>query len=282
MTPNDYLSASTILPRVDATSTEELVRAVAEVMSAVCGIDREHIESAFSDVMRGQGFSLGAGVAIPHTEMKDLSATVVCLVTLEQPLTIKTVDGRPPDIFLFILSKPDPHGHLLLLAHLARLTQSRTFLEGLRRAQTPDAVMELVNAAELRYSTLQEPVAAATATSHSMFIVTIEGEKVVDAVLIALVDQGFGQSCILEAQSLREAAAHEVPLFAGFQDLFGDPGGRRILMLEGPSDRADAVIGIVRRVSEEYGAKDARVSVLPMQVQWVAPAAPVVKASGGH
>jgi mannitol/fructose-specific phosphotransferase system IIA component (Ntr-type) len=271
-----------VLPAVDVATVEALARTVAEVMATAAGTDSPRIETAFLEAMRGEGFSVGEGVAMPHTEMASLTETVVCLVTLRQPLTLKTVDGRPPDVFLFILSRPDPHDHLLLLAHLARLAQSRTFLDGLRRAQTPEEAVKLVRAAEKRHRGLQGPATVPPSTSHALFIVSIGGEKIVDALLIDLVDLGFGDACVLEAQSLREAAAREVPLFAGFRDLFGDPGGRRILILEAMADRTDAVIESVRRISEEHRAKDARVSVVPIQTRWIVPPAADEEASGGH
>ena len=267
---------------VEALTMDALLRIVAEGMAGAVQMDRRRIETAFAEVLRGEGFSIGGGVAIPHTEMEGLSETVVCLVTLRQALTLETVDGRSPDVFLFILSKPDPHDHLLLLAHLARLVQSRTLLDGLRRARTADEVVKLVRAAEQRHKGMQGPPTLPASTSHALVVVSIGGEKLVDALLIDLVDQGFGDACVLEAQSLREAAAREVPLFAGFRDLFGDPGGRRVLILESPVDGTEAVIETVRRVSEEHRATDARVSVVPMQTRWVVPPAASGEPSGGY
>lgn len=271
-----------VLPGVAVATTEELVRVVADAMAQGAGTDAQHIEAAFLEAMRGEGFSIGRGVAIPHTELASLTETVVCLATLQQPLTLRTVDGVAPDIFLFILSKADPHAHLLLLAHLARLTQSRTLLDGLRRARAPEEALALIRAAELRHKSLPSAAGRGPAPTHAMFVVSLGGEAAVDALLIDWVDQGLGDASVLEAQSVREAAAREVPLFAGFRDLFGDPGGRRILILEAEVERTDAIIETVKRISQEHHAKDARVSVIPIQTRWSA--APVVEeeATGGH
>ena len=282
MIPEEWLKSPLVLPGLAASTVQELVRAVAEALGTATGADAAQIETAFLEAMRDEVFSVGKGVAIPHTELENVTDTVVCLVTLPEPLPLRTVDGRPPDIFLFILSKPDPHSHLLLLAHLARLAQSRTLRDGLRRARTPDEAVSLVRAAEMRHDALPVPTRAPPSTAHVLFFVSIGGEKVVDALLIDLVGQGFGEACVLEAQSLREAAAREVPIFAGFRDLFGDPGGRRVLILEATAERADAVIEAVRRISTEYRAQDARVSVVPIQTRWVIPAAAETSAPKGH
>lgn len=267
-----------MLPAVTAGSLQQLIGAVAQNMAEVGGVDREQVTRAFRQATAGEGFSLGSGVAIPHTEHAGLEQTLVCLVTTREPLPLPTLDGRAPDIFLFILSKPDPHAHLVLLAHWARLAQSRTFLDGLRRASTPDEVVALVEAAELRHRAHSS--APRARASHDLVLISVSGEKVVDALLIGLVDDGFDDACVIEAQSLREAATREVPLFAGFRDIFGDPGGRRVLLLEVPAARTEALVEAVQRICEEHEARDARVSVLPLQTHWASP--PVAVEGGGH
>lgn len=286
MSSREWLKASTVLAAADVATVDELVRTVAESMAGAVQEDARRIESLFAERLQSEGYSIGGGVAIPHTEMESLTETVVCLVTLRRPLNLPTIDERSPDVFFFILSKPDPHDHLLLLAHLARLAQSRTLLDGLRRAQTPEEIVKLVHAAEQRHKALEGPSTGPStgppSTSHALVVVSIGGENVVDALLINLVGQGFGDACVLDAQSLHEAATRELPLFAGFRDLFGDPGGRRILILEAPADRTDAIIEAVRRISEEHRAKDARVTVVPVQARWVGAPAIEKETAGGH
>jgi mannitol/fructose-specific phosphotransferase system IIA component len=223
----------------------------------------------FLEAMRSASFSLGSGLAVPHTELEGVSETFVCLAITAEPLALATMDGRRPDIFLFILSKPDPKSHLLLLAHLARLTGSRTLLDGLRRARTTDEAMALVRAAEMRHAPTR--TGSLIPSYESLVFVSVRGEKLVDALLVELVDQGFDDAYVLDAQSLREAATREVPLFVGFQDLFGDPGGHRLIIVEAAVEGAHEIIETVQRVSEEYGATNASVSVVPVHTRWVRP-----------
>jgi mannitol/fructose-specific phosphotransferase system IIA component (Ntr-type) len=275
-----WLKASLVLPGLAATSEEEIVRVVAEALAKGAGLDAARVHAAFVDAMQSPGFSIGGGVAIPHTEIGDLSETWVCLVTLARPLPARSIDGRSLDIFVFILSKPDPHAHLLLLAHLARLMQSRTFVDGLRRVRSGEEAVALVRAAEARHAAV--PGADAPLATGALVLVSISGEKAVDALLIDLVDQGLGDACVIEAQSLREAAAREVPLFAGFRDLFGDPGGRRLFLVETSADRTDDVLAAVSRICSEYGAKDARASAIPVQTRWALAKPRQGSPAGGH
>lgn len=285
MIPPGWLDASRVLTGLVANSVGELVEKVADGLAGAAQVESARVRAAFLEAMQSEGFSVGRGVAIPHIEMQGSLETHVCLATLREPLVppraAASIDGQPLDVFWFVLSKPDPREHLLLLAHLARLNQSKTLLDGLRRARSGEEAVELVRVAELRH----RPTSAVSSRveTNALIVVSIRGEKAVDALLVDLVDQGLGEACLLEAQSLEEAAAREVPLFAGFRDLFGDPAGRRLFLIEAPAAQANAIVELIRAVCHDYGAKEASVSVLPVQSRWALEAAPVTEeAPGGH
>lgn len=268
MLADGWLKPSLIFAGLAPASVQDLARTVAPSIAALAGMDRSAIEAAFLDAMQGEGVSLGSGVVIPHIEIEGVEQTMISLMTFAEPLGVKTTDGRAADILFFVLAKPDPYAHLLLLAHLARLAHSRTLLDGIRKATTPEEVLNLVRAAEMRLGIIHPGTPPAPAT-RALVIVSVSGEKMVDALIIDLVDLGFADACILEAQSLREAAAREVPLFAGFRDLFGDPGGRRVMIVDVALDRADGVVEAVRKAAELHHPNDVRVFVLPVAARWI-------------
>src|SRR5690606_20891064 len=137
------------------------------------------VEAALAEATAGEGYSIGSGVAIPHIEVPELTENFVCLVTLKSPLPLKSVDGKRVEVIVFSLSKPDPHAHLLLLAHLARLSQSRTFLDGLRTSQSVEEIMQLVRAAEMRHKALLPSEPRAPQSAHALFVISLGGEKIV-------------------------------------------------------------------------------------------------------
>ncbi|HWN68120.1 MAG TPA: hypothetical protein VNM90_10810, partial [Haliangium sp.] len=175
----------------------------------------------------------------------------------------------------------DPRGHLLLLAHIARLARSRVLIDGLRQVRTAADAVALIAAAELRHADAPA-TATAPAATHFLALISVAGEKTVDALLVTLLDQHFGDAAIVEAQSLRDAATHEVPLFAGFRDIFGDPGGRRVILLEVAADRIDALSVTVRRVFEECKPAAGSFSLVPLQSHWTWTPPPPEKTSRGH
>lgn len=280
--PPPWLRPSLILLDTPADAIDDVLRATAHAASAATGVDATLIEDRLARSADGGGYAVGGGVAVPHADIPGLDETAVALVRTSQPLPVQALDGEPANIFFVILSRPnDPRGHLLLLAHLARLARSRVLVDGLRQVATPADAAALIEAAELRHTVAATPVSTPTAT-HYLALIMVAGEKAVDALLVTLLDQRFGDASILEAQSLREAATQEVPLFAGFRDIFGDPGGRRVLLLEIPADRIDALSVTVRRVFEESSPAEASFALLPLQSRWTYTPPRLEKIKKGH
>src|SRR5690606_32874902 len=115
----EWLEASSILLDVEVSTMDELVGLAADALAPAAAFPAEEIQVTLADSLRNEGFSLGSGVAIPHSEMADLERTLVCFVILRQPTRFPTIDRRPLVVFFVILSRADPHAHLLLLARLA-------------------------------------------------------------------------------------------------------------------------------------------------------------------
>jgi PTS system nitrogen regulatory IIA component len=264
-----WLKQSLVLLDVPAASVDDVLRATAHAAAASIGVDAVRVEQLLVQSTETGGYAVGGAVAVPHANIPGLEQTAVALVRTQRPVPVQAMDALPADIFFVILSRPDdPKGHLLLLAHIARLARSRTLLDGLRQVRTPDEAVALVEAAELRHAPgpTTAPVPAAT---HFLALISVAGEETVDALLVALLEQAFGDASILEAQSLRDAVTQEVPLFAGFRDIFGDPGGRRVLLLEVPAERTEDLAVAVRRVFEECEPAEAHFSLMPLQSHWV-------------
>jgi nitrogen PTS system EIIA component len=280
MRSEQWLNPALVLPALSVSSIEQLLDAVAERVSGSVGIGLQATRAALAEALAAEGWSLGGGVGIPHAGIAGLREPVVCLVVTRQALPLPAIDGRAPDIFFFILAPPDdPEGHLLLLARLAGLAHSRTLIEGLRRVSIADDMVALIRAAELRHVPAS-PVAPAS--GYAMIVIAIAGENAVDALLVELLNQGMESATLLEAQSIREATTREVPLFTGFQDIFGDPGGRRVIMVDAPASEVGSVLEMIQRISVERKAVDVRVSVIPIQKHWQLLPVAEEEESAGH
>lgn len=269
-----------VFARLAAPDIESLVRTVTPVMTEAIGLEGAEVEAALWQALREEGCDLGRGVMVPHAELYGLGGFVVALAVLTERIAPAAPDAEPSDVFFLILAPPEAsQQHLQLIAHVARLSRSRVLVDGLRAAKGASEITSLLHAAEQRHRASAQ---TSVAGGGVQVAITIAGETAVDALLVELVGMGLGGATILEAQSLREAARREVPLFAGFRDLLGDPGGRRLILLETDANRVDEVVASVRTICDAHNARFARVSLTPLELRWEQAAAEEPPAPEGH
>lgn len=278
----DWLTRDSVLLDVQAPTLSVAMTAAAGALSRATGIDVSSIEDTLREATRESDFAIGAGIAVPHVEIPGLASRVVAVVRLAEPLDVGAIDRMPADlVFVILFPTGDPTGHLEFLAHLARLARSRVFRDGLRSARSPDEVVTLVDAAEARRAAGPHTAAETATTQRYMAVIKLVGEAAVDSALVELLDQGLGHAVVLDALSVRDAASREVPLFAGFRDIFGDPGGQRIILAQALADQVDEIMAIVRRACDKLQSARGEVMFVPVAAHWVwqekedaAPAAP--------
>ncbi|MGW9404424.1 PTS fructose transporter subunit IIABC [Arthrobacter sp. NPDC055585] len=127
---------------------ESVIRHLAE--KVVAAGRASTLEELFADAMaREQKTATGVpgGIAIPHCRSAAVTQASLAMARLKPPVDWGAKDG-PADIVFFIAA---PEGadqeHLQLLAKLARSLIKKDFTGSLRSAQTPEAVVELVDGA---------------------------------------------------------------------------------------------------------------------------------------
>jgi mannitol/fructose-specific phosphotransferase system IIA component (Ntr-type)/Kef-type K+ transport system membrane component KefB len=96
---------------------------------------------------RQGGVTLGDGIAIPHARLPELQQPVVALGVLPEgkPIQAGGSGDQPVDIIYLVLSPPEPPElHIQVLASIAKLLRIKEAREGLRKAQSPDEAMEVI------------------------------------------------------------------------------------------------------------------------------------------
>jgi nitrogen PTS system EIIA component len=93
--------------------------------------------------------SLGSGVAIPHCKWKGLSEILVAIGSSRSGIDFHAADGVPVTLLFLILSPEEaPALHLQTLARISRLLRTPGVAESLRRASTPEGILEALRDAE--------------------------------------------------------------------------------------------------------------------------------------
>jgi PTS system nitrogen regulatory IIA component len=146
---SDLLSPERICCDVQSSSKKRLLELISEELARDSDelSKREIFESLCARERLGST-GLGNGVAIPHGRIKGSSHVQATFIRLKKPVPFDSVDSEPVDL-LFCLAVPEDCGedHLKLLAQVAELFSDSEVLEGLREAETPVQILQLLSGA---------------------------------------------------------------------------------------------------------------------------------------
>lgn len=88
---------------------------------------------------------LGHGVGLPHARMKDIDEVIGAFVQTAQGVDYDAADGEPVDLaFALLVPETATEEHLQLLAFLASRFSEPAIRRGLRDADAPGTVLDLL------------------------------------------------------------------------------------------------------------------------------------------
>lgn len=141
-----FIAPRLILLDVQAQSRDELLRLIASRIAAERPmLEPQALEQALRDREAVGGTAVGHGVALPHARVRERFEGLVGLARLSQPVDFDAPDGEPVWLTAFsAVDASESHRHLQILARLARVFHSQANREALKRAQTPEEVMDIL------------------------------------------------------------------------------------------------------------------------------------------
>jgi nitrogen PTS system EIIA component len=139
------LDRGAILPKATATSRKQVIVKLADALAERLKLESRAVVEAVMERERLDSTAVGDGVAIPHTHIAGLDASVGAYLRLEQGVDFDAVDERPCDLF-FMLLAPQRAGadHLRALAQVSRAFRQSTVRERLRQAETDAEVRAIL------------------------------------------------------------------------------------------------------------------------------------------
>lgn len=134
------------IPDLKAGSVRLALAALAEAASAETGVHARLIQDPLLAQEARQSSGIGDGVALPHLKMRGLIRPHALFARLQKPIDFQSVDGRPVDLLLLLLS-PEADGpvHLRRLARLTRLMREESLRRHLRGTDDPDTLCALLS-----------------------------------------------------------------------------------------------------------------------------------------
>jgi mannitol/fructose-specific phosphotransferase system IIA component (Ntr-type) len=92
---------------------------------------------------------IGQGVAIPHGKHPSIPSLTAAMGISSRGIEFDSIDGdRVRVVFLLLARVDDPGPHVRALAEIARLVQTPGFYRKLIEAQSPQAVLDILDAEE--------------------------------------------------------------------------------------------------------------------------------------
>jgi PTS system fructose-specific IIA component len=90
---------------------------------------------------------VGNGIAIPHGKTDSVKESMMVFAKLDQQIEWESLDGKPVDL-VFLLGVPEKDAndlHLQILSRISRKLMDDIFVDKLRKSQTKDEVMDILN-----------------------------------------------------------------------------------------------------------------------------------------
>jgi PTS system nitrogen regulatory IIA component len=151
------LDAGGVVLELPAQDVPDLLRRAAEALVAAGRVSPEAGQELARALLERElqgGTGVGLGVALPHAYLDQVPAPLMLIGRLSRPIPYgQPPDGKPVDL-IFLLSGPDSakRTHVKVLAKVVRLLHDGAWVEALRAAGSPDAVVEALRAVEARHA----------------------------------------------------------------------------------------------------------------------------------
>ena len=146
----DILAPESMIMALKATNKEDAVKEMAdlEVKTGIVNDEDEFIKSIWARENESTT-GIGDGIAMPHARNKTINKARVLFAKSEKGIDYNSLDGQPVHLF-FMITAPDgaDNTHLEALAKLSGLLIDPDLVNALKKAQTPEEVIQLFEDAE--------------------------------------------------------------------------------------------------------------------------------------
>ena len=150
----DYLREEWVIPDLQGTDKQSILRELSEVLVKPCqAASVEELLQVLLDREKLGSTGIGEGIAIPHGRLPGLARLQGLFVRVDPAVDFDAVDEQPVDL-VFLLLAPEGAGadHLKALARVSRLLRYRQICEKLRGAESADALYALLTEAQTSHA----------------------------------------------------------------------------------------------------------------------------------
>ncbi len=148
----DLIHAPSVVPELKATDRNGVIRELIQSLADHDAIDSAHTEAiARATIAReNQGSTgFGKGVAVPHVKHTNVKKMTATIGRSSHGVDFAALDRAPVYAVVLLLSPASaPEEHLAAMEKIFRYLQRENFRKFLRQAETHEAILELIEAAD--------------------------------------------------------------------------------------------------------------------------------------
>jgi nitrogen PTS system EIIA component len=134
----DLIGPDRVIVGLRAADKAQLLQELAGRAASALSMDRRKIFDALVARENLGSTGLGKGFALPHARLEGLGETFALFVRLARPIDFASIDERPIDLAILLLTPVNGvNHHLTTLAALSRPLRDPLFVQKVRQA--PDA-----------------------------------------------------------------------------------------------------------------------------------------------
>ena len=127
-------------------SKKRALEAMANLLTA--NHKKKSVQTVFETLLNRERLgstALGHGIAIPHGRMEQIKEPVIAVLTLEEGIDFDAPDDQNVDILFALLVPAECNEtHLDILAALAEKLNNKELRKHLRKATTPDSILNIM------------------------------------------------------------------------------------------------------------------------------------------
>lgn len=148
----DIVVSDAIVPQVESTDRNAVIREIMDVLAPLIGLSEEETNAVKRAIIQreNQGSTgLGKGVAVPHVKHKSIKQVVAAFGRSETGVDFAALDRAPVySVFLLLSPSDRPDEHLSAMEKIFKSLQNDNFRRFLRQASTKKEIVDLFQEAD--------------------------------------------------------------------------------------------------------------------------------------
>lgn len=148
----EFVIREAILPSLNATSKEAVIREIVSSLKANGAVKASDEEAVVAAIMKREELGstgIGNGVAVPHTKHPSVEKLSAAVAISRTGVDFASLDGEDVFILFLLVSPPDrPGDHLRGLENISRHLRSQDFCNFLKQSMTEADIWDLLAEAD--------------------------------------------------------------------------------------------------------------------------------------